>query len=111
MQIPIKRAIEKVPGGMMTVPLLIGALFATFAPTTPKFFGSFTGALFSGGALSILAVFYVCMGASIDFKATPYIVKKGGALMIVKVGTAIILGLIFGRFLGEAPVTAGIFAG
>ncbi|SEH41023.1 2-keto-3-deoxygluconate permease [Tardiphaga sp. OK245] len=111
MQIPIKRAIEKVPGGMMTVPLLIGALFATFAPNTPKFFGSFTGALFSGGALSILAVFYVCMGASIDFKATPYIVKKGGALMIVKVGTAIILGLIFGRFLGEAPVTAGIFAG
>jgi 2-keto-3-deoxygluconate permease len=111
MQIPIKRAIEKVPGGMMTVPLLIGALFATFAPTTPKFFGSFTGALFSGGALSILAVFYVCMGASIDFKATPYIVKKGGALMIVKVGTAIILGLIFGRLLGEAPITAGIFAG
>jgi 2-keto-3-deoxygluconate permease len=96
---------------MMTVPLLIGALFATFAPTTPKFFGSFTGALFSGGALSILAVFYVCMGASIDFKATPYIVKKGGALMITKVGTAIILGLIFGRFLGEAPITAGIFAG
>jgi 2-keto-3-deoxygluconate permease len=111
MQIPIKRAIEKVPGGMMTVPLLIGALIATFFPGTPKFFGSFTGALFSGGALTILAVFYVCMGASIDFKATPYIVKKGGTLLIVKVGIAVILGLIFGRLLGEAPITAGIFAG
>lgn len=111
MQIPIKRAIEKVPGGMMTVPLLLGALLAAFFPGTPKFFGSFTGALFSGGALTILAVFYVCMGASIDFKATPYIVKKGGTLLIVKVGVAMILGLIFGRFLGEAPITAGIFAG
>jgi 2-keto-3-deoxygluconate permease len=111
MQVPIKRAIEKVPGGMMTVPLLIGALIATFFPNTPKFFGSFTGALFSGGALTILAVFYVCMGASIDFKATPYIVKKGGTLLIVKVGIAVILGLIFGRLLGEAPITAGIFAG
>jgi 2-keto-3-deoxygluconate permease len=111
MQVPIKRMIEKVPGGMMTVPLLLGALIAASFPGTPKFFGSFTGALFSGGALTILAVFYVCMGASIDFKATPYIVKKGGTLLIVKVGMAMILGLIFGRFLGEAPITAGIFAG
>ena len=90
---------------------MLGALIAFFFPGTPKFFGSFTGALFSGGALTILAVFYVCMGASIDFKATPYIVKKGGTLLIVKVGVAMILGLIFGRYLGEAPITAGIFAG
>jgi 2-keto-3-deoxygluconate permease len=112
MQIPIKRAIEKVPGGMMVVPLLAGALIATFFPGTPKYFGSFTGALFSG-ALTILAVFYVCMGASIDIKATPYIVKKGGTLLIVKVVSAMVLGLIFGRVLGfaEAPVTAGMFAG
>nr|WP_281406485.1 MULTISPECIES: 2-keto-3-deoxygluconate permease [unclassified Methylobacterium] len=110
MQIPIKRAIERVPGGMMVVPLLIGALIATFFPGTPKYFGSFTGALFSG-ALTILAVFYVCMGASIDFRATPYIVKKGGTLLLVKIGIALILGLIFGRVLGEAPVAAGMFAG
>ncbi len=80
MQVPIKRAIEQVPGGMMVVPLLVGALLATFAPGTPRLFGSFTGALFTG-ALTILAVFYVCMGASIDFKATPYILKKGGTLL------------------------------
>lgn len=110
MQISIKKTIERVPGGMMVVPLLIGALFATFAPGTPKFFGSFTGALFSG-ALTILAVFYVCMGASIDFKATPYIVKKGGTLLIVKVGMAVILGVIFGHYLGEAPIAGGVFAG
>lgn len=110
MQIPIKRAIESVPGGMMVVPLLVGALIATFFPGTPKFFGSFTGALFSG-ALTILAVFYVCMGASIDFRATPYIVKKGGTLLIVKITIALILGLIFGRILGEAPVVTGVFAG
>src|SRR3954464_15487740 len=110
MQVPIKRAIEKVPGGMMVVPLLIGAVITTFFPDTPKFFGSFTGALFTG-ALPILAVFYVCMGASIDFKATPYIVKKGGTLLIVKVGIAVLLGIVFGRILGEAPISGGLFAG
>ncbi len=32
-------------------------------------------------------------------------------MLIVKVGVAIALGLIFGRVLGEAPITGGIFAG
>src|SRR5579875_1786767 len=95
MQVPIKRAIERVPGGMMVVPLLIGALMATFVPGTPHFFGSFTGALFSG-ALTILAVFYVCMGATIDVRTTPYILKKGGTLLIVKIGVAAMIGVIFG---------------
>lgn len=109
-QVPIKRGIESVPGGMMIVPLLLGAVIATLAPDTPKFFGSFTGALFTG-ALTILAVFYVCMGASIDFKATPYILKKGGSLFAVKIGMGIVAGLVLGRLLGEAPIGGGVFAG
>lgn len=109
-QIPIKRSIERVPGGMMIVPLLIGSLVATFMPDMPKFFGSFTNALFTG-SLPILAVFYVCMGASIDVKATPYLLKKGGVLFATKIGTAILIGVVMGHFLGEQPISSGIFAG
>ncbi|VVO30161.1 2-keto-3-deoxygluconate permease [Pseudomonas fluorescens] len=109
-QIPIKRTIERIPGGMMIVPLLIGSLVATFLPDTPKFFGSFTNALFTG-ALPILAVFYVCMGASINIKATPYLLKKGGTLLITKVGIAVLIGIILGHFLGEQPISSGLFAG
>lgn len=109
-QFAIKQSIERVPGGMMIVPLLLGSLIVTFFPETPKFFGSFTGALFNG-ALTVLAVFYVCMGASIDIKATPYIVKKGGALFATKVGIGIACGVVFGQFLGETPISAGLFAG
>lgn len=109
-QIPIKRTIERIPGGMMIVPLLIGSLVATFLPDTPKFFGSFTNALFTG-ALPILAVFYVCMGASINIKATPYLLKKGGTLLITKVGIAVLIGIVLGHFLGEQPVSSGLFAG
>jgi 2-keto-3-deoxygluconate permease len=109
-QIPIKRAVERVPGGMMVVPLLCGALLITQFPAMQRFFGSFTGALFTG-ALPILAVFYVCTGASIDFRATPYILKKGGSLFAVKLGMGILAGIVFGRLLGESPVNAGMFAG
>jgi 2-keto-3-deoxygluconate permease len=109
-QIPIKRAVERLPGGIMVVPLMCGALVATFAPGAPAFFGSFTGALFKG-ALPILAVFFVCTGASIDFRATPYILKKGGTLFAIKVSIGILLGVVFGRLLGELPVAGGMFAG
>ncbi|MCS3840989.1 2-keto-3-deoxygluconate permease [Pseudomonas sp. JAI111] len=109
-QIPIKRTIERIPGGMMIVPLLIGSLVATFLPDTPKFFGSFTNALFTG-ALPILAVFYVCMGASINIKATPYLLKKGGTLLATKVGIAVLIGIVLGHFLGEQPISSGLFAG
>jgi len=110
MTVPIKKTLDRIPGGMMIVPLLIGAIIHTAAPDAGTYFGSFTGALFSG-ALTILAVFYVCMGASIDVKATPYILKKGGALFAAKIGTAAIIGIVMGRFLGELPITSGFFAG
>ena len=65
---------------MITVPLLLGTVITTFFSETPKIFVSITGALFNG-VLTILVVSYVGRGASIDFKATPYIVKKGGLYM------------------------------
>jgi 2-keto-3-deoxygluconate permease len=94
--VPIKRTIERVPGGMMIVPLFLGALIHLAAPGAGTFFGSFTGALF-GGALSILAVFYVCMGATIELRAASGILTKGGALLAAKVGIAAVVGVILGR--------------
>src|SRR5215469_12132650 len=95
----IKRAIERVPGGMMLVPLLLGACIATFAPHAGAFFGSFTNALFTG-SLNVLSVFYVCMGATIDVKTTPYILKKGGALFIGKLACGVVVGVVAGPFAG-----------
>src|SRR4051812_50077433 len=97
---------EKVPGGLMLVPLLIGAVIHTTAPDAGKFFGSFTGAMFTGLA-PILAVFYVCLGSTLDLKATPYIARKGGALLGSKILFAMLVGITLGRFMGEAPVASG----
>jgi len=106
----IKQGIEAIPGGMVIVPLTLGALIATFAPGTGQFFGSFTGALFSG-ALPILAVFYVCMGATIPFETLPQVAGKGGVLLAAKVAMGVIAALVLGHFLGTDPVKTGLFAG
>ena len=110
MAVPIKRRIEALPGGMMIVPLLFGALVVTAFPGAGKFFGSFTGALFSG-SMAILAVFYVCMGASIDVRTPPQVLRRGGVLLVTKVAVAAVIGVVLGRFLGEAPISGGALAG
>src|ERR1700712_2879842 len=110
MQIGIKRAVERVPGGMMILPLLLGSLITTVLPHTADFFGSFTKALFTG-ALPILAVFYVCMGARISFSALPQVIRRGGALMAAKVSLGVGASLLLGRLIGIEPVRAGWFAG
>src|SRR6476619_7432260 len=107
--IGIKAGMEKVPGGLMLIPLLVGAVIHTVAPDAGTFFGSFTGALFTGLA-PILGVFYVCLGATLDVKATPYIAKKGVALLGSKIVFAVIVGVVLGRLLGEAPISGGLLA-
>jgi 2-keto-3-deoxygluconate permease len=102
----LKKHLEQIPGGMMIVPLVIGSVIATVAPRAGTFFGSFTGALFTG-ALPILAVFYVCMGATISFKALPEVASKGGVLLTAKVVAGICVGILVGHYLGEKPVTSG----
>lgn len=71
----IMKAVSRVPGGLMLVPLLLGALLHTLAPETGKYFGSFTNGLISG-TVPILSVWFFCMGASIDLKATGTVLKN-----------------------------------
>lgn len=110
MPIPIKRIIDGVPGGMMTLPLAAGAVLATFAPRAPSFFGSFTGALFTG-ALPILAVFYVCIGSTVSVRSLPTVLRKGGVLLGTKVLLGIGAGVLVGHWIGIRPVASGWFSG
>lgn len=110
MAIPIKRSLERVPGGMMIAPLACGAMIATVAPHTAAFFGSFTGALFNG-ALPILAVFYVCIGSTISVASLPRVVRRGGVLMGTKIVLGMTTGVVLGHLIGAQPIQSGWLAG
>jgi len=80
----------------MIVPLFIGAVIRTIFPNITNnevLSNSFTGGLLFG-TLALLGAFYICLGATIQFKAAGYIIKKGGALWASKILTAAAIGLL-----------------
>jgi 2-keto-3-deoxygluconate permease len=106
----IKKTIDKIPGGLMLVPLILGALCKTFYPEAGKYFGSFTNGLVSG-TVPILAVWFFCMGATIDLRATGTVLRKSGNLVVVKTLIAWAATYAAAQFLPIEGVQAGLFAG
>ncbi len=95
----IKATIEKVPGGMMVIPLILGALVNTFFPQILAI-GGFTTAV-AKNPLAILGVFLVCMGAGMDIKGAPKSIKIGVVQTLTKYGVAVLIGLLIGYFFGK----------
>ncbi|MBK5071690.1 2-keto-3-deoxygluconate transporter [Budviciaceae bacterium CWB-B4] len=106
----IKQAIDKIPGGLMLVPLFLGALCHTLSPGAGKYFGSFTNGLITG-TVPILAVWFFCMGASIQLSATGTVLRKSGTLVITKIATAWVVAAIASQIIPEHGVEVGFFAG
>lgn len=94
----------------MLVPLFLGAIINTFAPSSAEYFGSFTGGLMTG-TIPILAVWFFCMGAGIQLKSTGTILRKSGTLVITKIAVAWVVAIIAAQFLPEGGIQTGLFAG
>ncbi len=93
----ILQTINRIPGGLMVVPLLLGVMVNTFFPQALEI-GGFTTALFKAGALPLIAAFLVCMGAGIDVRKAPRALGQGAAITLAKFVTAVAFGLFVGRF-------------
>ena len=106
----ILEGVKKVPGGLMLVPLLIGAMCHTFAPWAGKYFGSFTNGLITG-TVPILSVWFFCMGASINYKNAGLVLRKSGTIVVTKILVAWVVGFICVQFMPKGMIEAGFFAG
>jgi 2-keto-3-deoxygluconate permease len=95
----IKATIERIPGGMMIIPLFIGMILNTFFPGFLKMGGLVTSLANGSGAL--IAAFLLCMGAGIDLKLVPKAVKKGVTITLVNFLVGALLGILVAKMFGE----------
>ena len=121
--VQIKKTIEKVPGGLMVVPLFTAALLNTIdqmhipfimsflkslgvAPVKPGIYeflkiGGFTQWLFKDGALPLIALFLFCCGSQMNLRVGGVAMKKGILLTASKYFTGLIVGVLWGKLSGD----------
>ncbi|THG89465.1 2-keto-3-deoxygluconate permease, partial [Alkalihalobacillus alcalophilus ATCC 27647 = CGMCC 1.3604] len=106
----IKATLDRIPGGMMVVPLLLAAAINTFFPNLLRI-GGFTEALFVNSSSALIALFLLIAGTQITFKTAGTSVKKGLTLLTFKWVIGAGIGLIAimladsnGLFMGLAPI-------
>ena len=107
MHMRIKKTIEKVPGGMVVIPLFAAMTLNTLFPNFLKI-GGFSEALFVDGTLALIALFLVCIGAQLKVSRIGRAVKKGTTLLMLKWGAAIVVTLIAFIFMGESGLFLGL---
>src|SRR5262245_27077121 len=88
----IYRSINRVPGGLMVVPLFIGMVLNTFFPTLLQI-GGFTQALTGVGYPTILGMYLFTVGTKMTVTTAPRMLIRGLGIMTAKVATATILAL------------------
>ncbi|WP_374713658.1 2-keto-3-deoxygluconate permease [Symbiobacterium terraclitae] len=99
MRIPIYASMQRIPGGIMLVPLILGSLLRTFAPEFLDL-GSFTTGLFKNGATPLIALLILATGAQITVRQSTAVLIKSGVVLTAKTiipGLMIVaLGKVFG---------------
>lgn len=106
-KVPILDWVNKVPGGLMVVPLFLGVLVNTFFPEVLNI-GSFTTGLFKTGTSALIGFTFFCSGSQIRFKTAGVTLYKGLVINFGKVATGVAFGVIFAKLAGPDAALLGV---
>lgn len=96
----ILKNVQKVPGGLMMIPLLFATIINTFIPKIMKI-GSFTTAIFSSeGTAAVIGICLFCLGTNFKIKDIKESIKRGGVLLITKILSGAIIGITINTYFG-----------
>lgn len=98
----IKRFLNKIPAGMMVIPLLLGSVLATLCPQVLEIGGLTTALFSSAGTNTLLGVLLFSMGTTLQVRDMPKVLKRGGVLLLSKFAIGAVLGILVGKIFGDA---------
>ncbi|MDO5688880.1 MAG: 2-keto-3-deoxygluconate permease [Tissierellia bacterium] len=95
----ILKNVQKVPGGLMVVPLLLASILNTILPGIFNI-GGITTATFAKGTATMIGAACLCVGSQIDITGAFETIKRGGLLSIGKILAGMIPAILLMRFFG-----------
>ncbi|KIH96511.1 2-keto-3-deoxygluconate permease [Streptomonospora alba] len=102
--VPLFGTMNRLPGGLMLIPLLLGSLMGTFAPAALDI-GGFTTALFKDSALPLIALLIFATGTQVTLRTGGPVLATTGVVLL---GKSIVPGLIIVA-LGAVTGPDGLF--
>lgn len=97
--IPLFDGMDRIPGGLMLIPLIAGSLVGTFAPEALGI-GNFTTALFKESALPLIALLIFATGTTITARTSGPVLAHAGVILLTKslipAAIVVLLGLVVG---------------
>ncbi|WP_338084199.1 2-keto-3-deoxygluconate permease [Dickeya fangzhongdai] len=92
---------NKFPGGLIIIPLILAILINTFFPSVLKIGGP-TTALFKAGSSAMMGIFLLICGASINIRQAGLPLYKGAVLLMLKFAAGALAVWIMGALFGPA---------
>ena len=96
---PFYQWMDKVPGGLMLIPLVIGSIVGTFGTGFLEL-GSFTTALFQDSALPLIALLIFATGTQVTLKTSGPVLATAGTVLLAKSLIPASLVIVLGWFVG-----------
>ena len=97
--VPMVNFMNKIPGGIMLIPLLVGCAINSFFPGFLQIGGATTGVFTSTNAF--LGAFFVCVGANLSISGAGRALKVGAVVTLTKLLASIAIGLIASHFFND----------
>lgn len=95
----IMKTMQRFPGGMMVIPLLLAAVLNTLFPHVLRI-GGFTEQLFISGSSPLIALYLLCAAAGINVRKVGRPLEKGVVLFVAKVVSGIAIGFLVAHYFG-----------
>ena len=104
MHCKIMKTLDKIPGGLMLVPLVIAACFNTLFPDFLQSMGGPTEGLFKSGTNTVIGLILFACGATVSFKRVGNILKSGAVYAVCKLVVIFALGTAFLKLFGPEGI-------